>query len=377
MAGRIITMQRQARELGRLRTGLTDYSGPKARPVRSSTWIVTSHARHYVEAAAEVWGGTPEQWQPLGNGAQQWRVVTEASTLDAILPPGDPLSQAYELWSKGGAQRRCDGASESLTGGPCLCRQEFGEEFWADAPRDKACKVTTRLNVILPEMPDIGAWRVETHSYYGANEMAAAVDVLKGSIGDKVLIPVRLRIEQRTRVAEGKTKQFPVIAVELRGATAGQVLAGQAPRIAVEGAAPQRAIEQGDDDRMPPIDYQSYEEDAAEAMTIDAWREVWNAARKNGHLNDRMKEILKPYGEALKAIPGPALDPVDRDPEKLDELWNRVVSAAPDGMTMTQLEELYAERNEGQLPSAASVAQLDEFLAAVKALPPGEKKVPF
>lgn len=238
MSGRILTLQRQARELGRLRTGYSvPNEDPNKRPraVRSQTWIISSHAEHYVQAAAEVWGGTVEKWQPQGNGAAQWRVITEANSLDAILPPGDPLSQAYELWTKGGAQRRCDGMTESLSDQPCFCRQQWGDAFWERAPKDAACKITTRLNVILPEMPDIGAWRVETHSYYSANEMAAAVDVLKGSIGDQALIPVRLRIEQRTRVANGQTKHFPVVAVELRGGTAGQVLAGSVQTVAIGG----------------------------------------------------------------------------------------------------------------------------------------------
>src|SRR5689334_4731578 len=116
MGSRIITIQRQARELGRLRTGTFNGRYPE----RSSTWIVSSHAEHYVEAAAQIWGGTPEKWQPQGNGAAQFRVITQAVSLDAILPPGDPLSQSYESWSRGGCQRRCDGVSEELSGEPCL-----------------------------------------------------------------------------------------------------------------------------------------------------------------------------------------------------------------------------------------------------------------
>jgi hypothetical protein len=239
MAGRIMTMQRQARELGRLRTGLTDYSGRKPRPVKSKTWIVTSHSGEYVQAAADVWGGKPEAWKPMGKGAEQFRVVTEAVSIDAILPPGDPLSQAYELWNAGGAVRRCDGMTDSLSDAPCLCRQQFGDEFWTNpqAGKDAVCKPTTRLNVIVPDLPDMGVWRMETHSYYAANEVTAAVDVLKGSLGDRAMVPVRLRIEQRTRVARGQTKHFPVVALELRGGTAGQVLKGATPSVTPVAAA--------------------------------------------------------------------------------------------------------------------------------------------
>lgn len=72
MGSRIRTAQKQARELGRLRTG---YSIPnqdpkkRPRPVKSKTWVISSHAEHYVTAAADAWGGKVERWQPQGNGA--------------------------------------------------------------------------------------------------------------------------------------------------------------------------------------------------------------------------------------------------------------------------------------------------------------------
>lgn len=223
MAGRILSMQRQARELGRLRTGYTDTSGRKPRPVKSPTWVITGHAEHYIQGAAEAWGGTPEQWQPLGGGAPQYRVITTTNALDAILPPGDPLSQSFELWSGGGCARRCDGFTETLSDKPCLCRAEHGDDFH-EKPKGTVCAATTRLNVFLPEMPDVGVWRLETHSWYAAGEIAGAVDLIRSAVGQEAIIPIRLRIEQRQRKAGGQTKNFPVVVVELRGITTGQVL---------------------------------------------------------------------------------------------------------------------------------------------------------
>lgn len=381
MGSRIITLQRQARELGRLRTGYTDTSGSKSRPVRSQTWIVTSHAEHYVQAAAAIWGGTVEQWKPLGNGAPQWRVITQASSLDAILPPGDPLSQSYELWSAGGAQRRCDGMTESLSDSPCLCRAQWGDNFHETAPRDRACKMTTRLNVILPEMPDIGAWRVETHSYHAANEIAAAVDVLKGSIGVEALIPVRLRIEQRTRVAQGKTKQFPVVAVELRGGTAGQVLAGavqapaaQAPAVQAGGAA--AAIE------APRTDYVGL---IAAAGSREQVVQIWQQARQDPQADGRQVEAaakarvaeLKAAAEQSGPAPaeaGPAAAPVEKpaaEPAQsaaatsdAELLWQAIVARWPRGMT--ELTKTFAKDMKVQ-HQAASDTELAAFLKALEA----------
>ncbi|GAA2990309.1 hypothetical protein GCM10017559_07890 [Streptosporangium longisporum] len=388
MGSRIITLQRQARELGRLRTGF--YNGRA--PVRCKTWIVSSHAEHYVQAAAEVWGGQVEKWQPQGNGAAQWRVITAAESLDAILPPGDPLSQAYETWSRGGAQRRCDGMTESLSDQPCVCRAQWGDQFWEKAPRDAACKMTTRLNVILPEMPDIGAWRVETHSFYSANEMAAAVDVLKGSIGEQALIPVRLRIEQRTRVAQGKTKQFPVVAVELRGSTAGQVLAGAAQvvpvgtgsvepvpaaaavaggsRSAIE-AAPQAGQPSG---RPAPTaqDFIGAAEGSASLEDLGANLQVAQRAGFAQDLQDPADPVAVAFmrrRDALMSPPPAAVAPPPAAPgvsaAEADLLWQQIVAVWPG--TTSELNTAFAQVMGGVAPEDAAEAELDSFLQKLRA----------
>ncbi|MEV4287410.1 hypothetical protein AB0K40_18040 [Nonomuraea bangladeshensis] len=388
MGSRIITLQRQARELGRLRTGYSvpnDDPTKRNRAVRSQTWIISSHAEHYVEAAAGIWGGSVEKWQPQGNGAVQWRVITEAVSLDAILPPGDPLSQSYELWSAGGAQRRCDGMTESLSDSPCLCRAQWGEDFHEKAPRDRACKMTTRLNVILPEMPDIGAWRVETHSYHAANEIAAAVDVLKGSIGMDALIPVRLRIEQRTRVSQGKTKQFPVVAVELRGGTAGQVLAGAVSAPAV-GSTARPAVEAARTD---------YVELIRAAATRDQVVKIWEQAKKDPHADGKQVEAAaKARVAALQQAdaPPPAPAPSSTDEGQTsaptasdaDMLWQAIVARWPRGMT--ELAKAFEKRLSVH-HKAASESELEAFLKeltagkydapAPAATSAAEDKIPF
>ncbi|MFE9127014.1 hypothetical protein ACFYOF_16615 [Streptomyces sp. NPDC007148] len=286
MGGRIITLQRQARELGRLRTGWSvpnDDPKKRPRPVKSKTWVVSSHAEHYVQAAAEAWGGEVERWQPQGSGAPQFRVITKAEQIDALLPPGDPLSQFNEMWNRGGCQRRCDGETEQLSRRPCLCMAEYGEEWHLlrqdQYRKDKVCAATSRLNVVLPDMPDVGVWRAETHSFYAANEMAGTVDMVLSGTGGKGLVPVTLRIEPRTRIAGGQTKHFPVVVVEVRGVTPRQALSGPLPTaLALDpGSARENrlAIE------APRPDYIA---DAEGALTSDDVRDVWRKARAAGHV---------------------------------------------------------------------------------------------
>jgi hypothetical protein len=310
MGARISTIQRQARELGRLRTGVYEATkGGRGAPSRSKTWIITSPDERQVEAAAAEWGGEAEKWQPQGAGAPQFRVITEASSIEALLPPGDPVSQSFESWSKGGVQRRCDGTSEAIKDCPCICRATWGDDFHQVAPRDAACKMTTRLNVILPTMPDMGVFRVETHSFYSANEITASVDIIRAAVGPEQLIPVNLRIEPRTKVAQGKTKQFPVVVVELRGVTSGQLLTslmyGAKPN-EIEMPAAHTAIE---------ARTRNYLALAQDATTLEEWREIWRQASAAGYLDD--EELRHGLGEAGKALAAHAPAPVE-DADALD-----------------------------------------------------------
>jgi len=221
-----------------------------------------------------MWGGTVEKWQPQGAGAQQYRVITKAESIEALLPPGDPLSQYNEMWNKGGCMRRCDGQTEQITRRPCLCSAQYGEE-WYLQPKGVVCAATSRLNVILPDLPDVGVWRAETHSFYAANEWGGTLDMVLSGTNGKGLVPVSLRIEPRQRVANGLTKHFPVVVVEIRGVTPRQALTGPLPTaVALDptGSHP-KALE------APKPDYIA---EAEGALTAEDVRDVWRTALENG-----------------------------------------------------------------------------------------------
>lgn len=377
MGSRIITLQRQARELGRLRTGTFNGRYPQ----RSNTWILTSHSRDYLEAAAAEWGGDVEEYDPQGAGAEHWRVITEARSIAAILPPGDPLNQAYEVWTKGGAARRCNGEYDQISDRPCFCLAKWGGDFHQVKPgravEEQPCQMTTRLSVILPDLPDLGTWRLDTKSYYGASELAATVDVLKGQLGAAAMVPVALRIEQRSRVSGGKTKQFPVIAMELRGATAGQVLAGQLPAaVAPAGQAP--AVEGGERPALGAAPDSGLARDwvaeARVAGSLDELRSLWAQAQAAG-APDEMAPALKARAAELReraetepAAPSPSA-PAAQVPAGMtaDDLWMACVSAAPEGWTTSDLLAAYSRSHSGQLADDATPEQLAQFLADLRA----------
>lgn len=233
----IIGIQRQMRELGRIRTGqLVAGDHGKRRPARLDTFRLTSPTRTLIEAAADVYGGTVSPWD------QQWEVVTGANALDIIVPPGMPATTWYELWTAAGCSRRCDGVTNTITMVPCECPPDVGERVRL-SKKGEACKSTTRLAVILPRLPDLGVWRLESHSFYAARELAGAVDVLAAASSAGRLIPARLRIEARTKTVPGQPRHdysVPII----------EFVDGQA--IGDLGVLPMLELEPGER-RIPPL----------------------------------------------------------------------------------------------------------------------------
>jgi hypothetical protein len=290
MGSRLLNIQRRAAEHGRLRTGYTQGN----RPVRSATWVVTSHSEEHVRTAATLWGGEPESWKPLNSTIEQWRVITKAASIEALITPGDPLNQYNEMWSKGGCSRRCDGETELLTRQPCLCLRQFGED-WHQQRKGTVCSTTSRLNVMLPDLSGMGLWRAETHSFYAASEWGGMVDMVLAGTDGKGFVPVTLRIEPRQRVANGETKKFPVVVVELRGVTPRQALSGPlstALALDPSGTRAVAAIE------APRPDYLA---EAKGALTSDDVGDVYRRANAAGHLNDALIAGLKQIADQIKA----------------------------------------------------------------------------
>lgn len=213
----IVTLQQQMRELGRIRAGqvVTPDRG-KARPSKLETFRLTSKERPLIDAAAAAYGGEVVAW--AGGEGEQWEVVTAADALEILVPPWQALSQWFELWSAGGCQRRCDGRVEVLTDSPCKCPQDPGERRdAANANPPTACKPTTRLAVMLPRLPGLGVWRLESHGFYAAVELAGAARILELASRAGEPLPARLRLDQRVKKVPGKPSNryaVPVIEIE-------------------------------------------------------------------------------------------------------------------------------------------------------------------
>lgn len=230
----LLDIQRRGQQIGRLRIGQqVQAANGKMRPAKLDTFRFTTQSRHAADAIAELYGGTVQDWN------NEFEVITSKSAIGVTVPPRDQVvSQWYEMWSKGGCQRRCDSQIEQISGEPCLCphaedptdlvavenaAQERSGLAGMNPP--KACKPVTRISVMIPDLPGLGVFRLDTGSYYTAVEIGDAAELLQVARDRGVFLPAVLRIEQRQRVAEGKTKKFPVPVLEVL-ATFRQIASG-------------------------------------------------------------------------------------------------------------------------------------------------------
>jgi hypothetical protein len=217
----ILNLQRKLTEVGRIRLGAKSGKGA---PTKLETFRLTSKSKDAIEAAASVYGGTIGTWS--GPDGQEFELVTETKSLNVVVPPGNALSQWYEMWSGAGCQRRCDGQTETLSGGPCVCPTDQTQRAEMSA-RGQACRPTTRLSVILPEVKSVGIWRLETHGYHAATELAGIAELLERVSANDRYLPATLRLEPRSSRRGGKVSRFVVPVLEV-GATVQEAIAASA-----------------------------------------------------------------------------------------------------------------------------------------------------
>lgn len=220
-------------ELGRIRMG--DKS-EKGFPIRLRTFRLTSHSKATLEAAAQLYGGKVQQWTDSPDEGM-WELITERDELDVLLPATlSVISQAYEFWQGGTCERRCDGTTEQLSDKPCLCAADE-----LSGP-DRLCDVVTRLKVMLPRVPGLGVWRLDTSGYVAATTLPATLQLL-ARLTPGAWIPAVLRAEQRskkTRDDKGKveTHRFVVPVLDLPGTTIGQIVGRHGDEVEDQGEKP-------------------------------------------------------------------------------------------------------------------------------------------
>lgn len=202
-----IKIQRTLREVGRIRCGDQTHAGKGKAPRKLTSFRFTSDDPELLTATAERYGGKVEAW-PDAPGGPQWQNYSTTDRIPVMMVPNlRPITQWMELWSGGGCQRRCNGITEQISGKPCLCNVEGKEQ----------CKPTTRLSLILPEIPGLGVWRLESKGYWAAVELGGITELISRLVAATgEVVNGTLRLQQRQQKIPGQpTRQFAVPVLDL------------------------------------------------------------------------------------------------------------------------------------------------------------------
>ena len=210
--GRAIPMK--LTELGRIRLGDREPNskGNGTHPHKLEQFRLTSSNKPLLEYAARHpdIGGTVQEWQDAPGEGRQWELYTATESLDVIIPTFSAVSLSYERWSIAGCEQRCTGEfithcarREELIGTECVCPAD-DQERSRQAQDGKACARILRLNVMLPDLPGTGFWRLDTKGFYATAELMGTLQLLKEAGAEHLMIEAVLRLEQRTAKRPGK-----------------------------------------------------------------------------------------------------------------------------------------------------------------------------
>lgn len=369
----ILDLQMRMRQLGEIRighavdTGRTDKNGkPIKRPAKLQAFRFTSPSKEILTSVAELYGGEVEPWTPANGGPAEFEVYSTTNRLPVLIPPRDAVSQWYEMYAGSKCVRRCDGQVEQKSDKACMCN-----------PDKRTCKITTRVNIMLRDVPALGQWLLISKGFYAGVTLPPAAELLAQAGG---YVAGWLGMEEKLVVGEDGPNRFsiPTLDVEI---TPTELMAGKITGAPAVAKGPERvAITGGRPD---------YAALAAVATTPDEVGKLWKQAVDAKHMDDALAATLKARGEQLRAEEvsdaagesgwkdEPHQDGPDEEgayvaevveDDDIEGLWFQIIAAAGGkGWTTDQTEHKFAEHNRGDMPGTATAEQLRGFLAAVKA----------
>jgi hypothetical protein len=379
----IIDLQRRMRQLGEIRIGHVVAGTSKqgkayTRPAKLNHFRFTSPSQEILTEVAALYGGEVKPWTPANGGPAEFEVYSTTNRLPVLIPPRDAVSQWYELYAGSKCQRRCDGQTEHKSDRPCMCN-----------PEKRQCSITTRVNVMLRDVPALGQWLLVSKGFYAAVTLPPAAELLAQAGG---YVAGWLGMEEKLVQREEGPARFmvPTLDVEI---TPAALMAGQ-----ITGAAP--AVASGPERVAITGGRPDYAALAAEATTPEAVRALYEQAVAAGHMDKALAGTLTAKAAALGAKvktpeqkqaedvsdaagesgwkDEPHQDGPDEEgayvaevveDDDIEGIWFQIIAAAgPLGLTTDQVEAQFAEKNSGLHPSTASAALLREFLTALKAV---------
>lgn len=340
----IKTLQARLTQVGVIRLGqqLIAKKSGKPYPSKLETFRFTSPSKPLIDAVAGLYGGTVQAWeQPTG---RQWEVITGVKEIPVLVPP-QRIDPNLEHWGNGFRDRMCDGETEAIRNKPCFCAaaQAAGKPF---GPRD-VCKPTTRMSLMLADVPSLGTWKVESKGWNAAAELPTLAASIESAPQP---IPARLEVQKREKKtfdpskAEGDqvaSSVFMVPVLHFDWITPAQAFGGElgtAARAALGAAHTQRqAIAAAAEPARRKFTAAEYLTLAGAAEEIDDVRELWTDAAHDGVLTDEVKAALNERVETIKSKSvkaKPAVKPTEPNHQAADEVVDAEVGPDADAVWM-------------------------------------------
>lgn len=318
--------------VGDIRTGLSPAASGGDFPTKLETLRFTTPMRAFADQIAAAYGGEVKPWQHPNGGGKQWEVITETSDIPVGVPTQN-IDPWYEVWGKienqrgVGCLRRCDGVTEQLRDRPCLCRPDM------EAGRPRLCKMMTRWQVGLMDLPGTGVWRCRSTGRNVAEEMGGLAAWI-AMIPPGRRLPARLFLDQRQSNEFDPTKnkmqvrRYGVLVVDVSQFTVEAFANPETLNAAIEAAparpAGQQALPAGDGGRSELL-VQLYRQTAT-ATSHDVLRAVADQVKAAKLDDPALVELVKtrwavistakhpPTGQPAAAAPSPAAAMPDPPP---------------------------------------------------------------
>lgn len=221
----MLDVQKRHAEVFRIRLGERDAKGY---PVKlTDAMRVTSPNRNVVQAFVDVFGGEVRPWD--NNGKPEFEAKLPTTELPIMVLPGQSISQWWEKYKKSVCERRCDGVTDTISKGPCVCPTDITERV-ADK---SACNPMTRVNVVCPDVAVVGAGSLVTHGMVAAETLPQSIAVAEAALSRGLMVPAVLRVVEH----KGKT-HYIVPQIEIVGISLTQLTTGETPTPAITVKAP-------------------------------------------------------------------------------------------------------------------------------------------
>jgi hypothetical protein len=198
-----------------LRSGMSVYDEKtrKNLPVSLPEWRITAADPAVAEAVAQLYGGTPEEWDTPKDDAMQ--VLTTSPAIQVVIGGANSIEDKLIQWGRKGPIHECDGMYSLMDddlGEPCGCPALLADRK-AAARNERGPAPHIKLTFRLAEDYDLGtgqftstSWDLLTSLHEVRNELDA--------VGGEALCELSLElVEYTTKKGRDVSYRKPVIKV--------------------------------------------------------------------------------------------------------------------------------------------------------------------